>query len=240
MKSLRLPLICMSIVFGGVLLMSCSSDDNADKGEDDPEVSGDCFVHLFDGDNFDENDDHVIIDEPGEYSDLSDLPNAEEKDWTDEADSFIVGDSTTVTAWTETNFEGDSTVYEGGEYASVDEPYSMKIICGAQENDNDEGGNGNEGDNGDKTGDYTVTLFDGDEFTDDSLVVEGPGEFEDLDDLPNSDGNSWTDEADSFKVSENTKVTVWTETNFEGDSTTYDEDQSSVDEPYSMKIKKDD
>lgn len=112
------------LFMAGVSLTSCSSDDDATSGGDD---QGNCYVHLYDGDNF--KDDDIIIEGEGEYADLSDLPGSNGKDWTDEADSFKVGENTTVTAWTAKNFEGDSIVYEAGEYASVDEPYSLKIVC---------------------------------------------------------------------------------------------------------------
>jgi len=215
-------------VFCFVLLVgACSSDDDMNDDPDDPEEpSGVHWVQLFDGDKF--KDDHIIIDKEGEYPDLSDLPGSDGKDWTDEADSFKVGDSTTIEVWTATDFEGDYEVYEGGEYPSVDEPYSMKVYFGDYDADKDSGDHGE--------GCY-IQLFDGDNFTDDSLTVKEPGEYPDLDELPDADGKNWTDEADSFKVGEGTTVTVWTETDFEGDSTVYEAgDYKSVDEPYSLKI----
>lgn len=111
----------------GISFAGCSSDDDSSNHSGDPE--GECYVHLFDGDNF--KDDDIKIEGEGEYPDLSNLPGADGKDWTDEADSFKVGANTTLTVWTHTNFAGDSTVYEAGEYPSVDEPYSIKIKCGS-------------------------------------------------------------------------------------------------------------
>lgn len=127
MKMLKSASLIMLLLFSTLLLASCSSDDdnNDDATTLDPLES--CQVQLFDGDNF--KDDQIVINGPGEFSDLSDLPNSDEKDWTDEADSFRVGEHTTVTVWTAINFEGDSTVYEAGDYPSVDEPYSLKITC---------------------------------------------------------------------------------------------------------------
>lgn len=213
--------------FSTFLMMGCGNDDDADQGKDSSkEPDGAYWVQLFDGDNF--TDDNIIIDEEGEYADLSDLPGSDGKDWTDEADSFKVGDSTTVVAWTKRNFEGDSKVYEAGKYKSVDEPYSMKIYFGDHKHE-DGGGEG--------VAACSVQLFDGDNFKDDHITIKEPGEYENLDDLPGSDGKNWTDEADSFKVGKNTTVTVWTETDFKGDSKVYEAgDYKSVDEPYSMKI----
>lgn len=105
----------------------CSSSDNKDKdGNGDPSITG-CFIELFDGDNF--KDDSIKVEGPAEYADLDNLPNSNDKNWTDEADSFKVGPNTRVTVWTQRNFEGESTQYEEGEYPSVDEPYSLKIEC---------------------------------------------------------------------------------------------------------------
>src|SRR5690625_5105724 len=66
-----------------------------------------------------------------------------------------------------------------------------------------------------------LTLFDGDNFSDDHITLKGPGEFPDLNNLADAD-KDWDDEADSFKAGENAVVTFFTEPNFEGDSTVYD------------------
>jgi len=82
-----------------------------------------------------------------------------------------------------------------------------------------------------------VQLFDGDNFTDDSILVNGPGEFADLSKLPGAKKN-WNDEADSFKAGANTKVIFYTRKNFEGKSKTYEKGarDADMDEPSSMKI----
>ncbi|HLQ98898.1 MAG TPA: hypothetical protein VK102_00865 [Sphingobacterium sp.] len=82
-----------------------------------------------------------------------------------------------------------------------------------------------------------ITLYDGNDFTDDSVVLEGPEEFADLTDLSGTD-KDWDDEADSFKAGKNAVAIFWTKPNFEGDSTRYDAGaaEPSVDEPRSIKI----
>lgn len=82
-----------------------------------------------------------------------------------------------------------------------------------------------------------VELFDGDHFSDDRILVEGPGEFARLDELPGSD-KSWDDEADSFRSGAQTRVTFWTQTNFAGESSTHEGESAepSIDEPRAMKI----
>ena len=89
----------------------------------------DCFVELFDSDNFDENDDHIKVTEAGKYEDLTSLPGANE-DWTDEADSIRVGGGATVTIWPEKNYSGQSQTLEAGsENASIDGAASLELTC---------------------------------------------------------------------------------------------------------------
>lgn len=104
------------------------SDSPSTEGSSD---SGDgCWVHLFDGDNFDESDDNLKLTEAGEYENLENLPGAD-KDWTDEADSIKVGSSAKVEIFDQRDFKGKSQTLEAGsEHPDVDdEPYSLKMTC---------------------------------------------------------------------------------------------------------------
>lgn len=107
----------------------------AEEPTSDSESSGSsdadgCYIHLFDGDDFDENDDNFKLTEPGKYENLANLPGAD-KDWTDEADSLKVGDAATVTIYADENFEGASQQLDPGtEVADVDnEPDSLEMTC---------------------------------------------------------------------------------------------------------------
>lgn len=86
--------------------------------------------------------------------------------------------------------------------------------------------------------DCTITLYDGDNFEDDKVTLDGPAEYPDLSDLPGTDKN-WDDEADSFKASENAIAIFWSQPNFQGDSTVFKAgaEEMSVDEPRSLKIR---
>lgn len=109
------------IILIGFLLFSCS-----DK-EEEKDLSGTCYVQLFDGDRF--KGDNVIVYGPGEFASLVSLPGST-KNWDDEADSFKSGETTTVVFWFQPNFAGDSVVYtNGAEKSSMEEPRSMKIRC---------------------------------------------------------------------------------------------------------------
>lgn len=88
------------------------------------------------------------------------------------------------------------------------------------------------------TPDCAVQLFDGNNYTDDTILIQGPGEFPNLETLPGS-GKNWNDEADSFKAGKNASVTMWSKTNFQGDSITYEKGahKPTINEPSSMKIR---
>lgn len=83
-----------------------------------------------------------------------------------------------------------------------------------------------------------VHLFDDENFENENIMVKGPGRFANLSNLPGTN-KDWTDEAGSFKVGPSATVQIWTETNFEGRSRTYQPGSqvSDVDdEPESMVI----
>lgn len=94
-----------------------------------PRADQPCYVHLFDGDNFkDEND---IISGPGRWGNLRNLPGASKTIWGDEADSLKVGPAATLKVWDDTDFKGKTNTFgPGTEKADLDEePESMEITC---------------------------------------------------------------------------------------------------------------
>lgn len=118
----------LTFALAGCVAMGANGGKN---GEGNPELPANgCYVHLFDGDNFDANDDNFVLTEPGRYADLKELPGAD-KDWTDEADSLIVGPNATVIGWSETNFQGTEVTYESdSRHPDVDdEPSSLELTC---------------------------------------------------------------------------------------------------------------
>lgn len=123
LKNMSFAVLIIALTFSTI---SCSSDDdNNDPDPTDPQ--GTCTVQLFDGDNY--SDDRIIVEGPGDFPTLKNLPGST-KDWNNEADSFKAGSNAIVTLWTQTEFRGDSIVYEAGaQKPSVDEPSSMKIRC---------------------------------------------------------------------------------------------------------------
>lgn len=105
------------------------SDTTGDTTGDTADGDG-CWVHLFEDDDFQEDDDHFRLAEPGRYSDLGNLPGATD-DWTDEAESIRVGPDATVTIWSDTDFEGEwIELGPGSEQADLDdEPESLELLC---------------------------------------------------------------------------------------------------------------
>lgn len=87
-------------------------------------------MDLFDGENFDPDDDHYRLTRPGSYVDLAHLPGAD-KDWTDEADGVRVGPRATVVIYAKTNFAGTSRVLKpGSEIPDLEpEPSSLRMAC---------------------------------------------------------------------------------------------------------------
>lgn len=90
-----------------------------------------------------------------------------------------------------------------------------------------------------KISDCEVLLFDGDNFSDNYIVLDGSGQYPDLSNLPNSK-TDWTDEADSFKAGERAEVTFYSQPGFKGDSTVFEmgaQKGSLIHSPQSIKIK---
>ena len=88
-----------------------------------------CSVHLWDGKNFTDSD--IVINGAGRYSNLRNLPGANNQDWGDEADSLKVGSAATVKAYKEENFKGTFVTYNPGMQQSKvsEEPSSLEIAC---------------------------------------------------------------------------------------------------------------
>jgi hypothetical protein len=96
--------------------------------QDGGQASG-CFLIMYDGDNFE--DTRITIRGAGEWKNLRNVPEAREKDWDGEADSFKVGPNATVQAWKGENFTGESRSFPPGtQQPKVDFEFkSLKIRC---------------------------------------------------------------------------------------------------------------
>lgn len=134
--SLLLLLICalalMAAGCGGDGTTSSRDDDtrSSTSSSSDSSEGADCWVELFDADDFDASDDHFKLTKPGRYETLKDLPGASQ-DWTDEADSMKVGSDATVKIWEKTHFEGSSQTLDPGSSDPDLEhgPSSLELTC---------------------------------------------------------------------------------------------------------------
>jgi len=127
-------------VTAALLLTGCTdpttTPQNPNIGGDEPSTAtpgsgGEgCFVHLFDGDDLNDEGSSFELTQPGKFATMTDLPAARD-DWSGEADSLAVGPDATVTVWPEKNFGGQSQKFEAGtEVPHLDpEPMSLELVC---------------------------------------------------------------------------------------------------------------
>lgn len=85
----------------------------------------------------------------------------------------------------------------------------------------------------------SVHLWDGKNFTDSDIVINGAGRYSNLRNLPGANGKDWGDEADSLKVGAAATVKAYKEENFKGSSVTYNpgtQHPKVSEEPSSLEI----
>lgn len=85
----------------------------------------------------------------------------------------------------------------------------------------------------------SVQLWDGKNFTDSSIVINGAGRYSNLRTLPGANNKDWGDEADSLKVGSAATVKAYKEENFKGSSATYNpgtQHPKVSEEPSSLEI----
>src|SRR5918993_4294868 len=97
-------------------------------------VDKNCFIEVFEDDNFDPDDPHVVLQGPKEYATLKNLAG---KDWSNDIESVIVGSNATVRAYEDKDFKGTELallpgqrVKNLGKLDMANDIESMKITCG--------------------------------------------------------------------------------------------------------------
>jgi len=118
-------LVSLSVVFAVPSIASAVDLQVVDKN---------CWVEVFDDDDFDEDDPHVKIQGPQEYANLK---NVYGRDWSNDIESVIVGSSATVRAWINKDFTGPEITFSPGQRVpklsklkASNSIQSMKITCG--------------------------------------------------------------------------------------------------------------
>ena len=98
-------------------------------------IDKNCYIEVFDDDDFDMKDDHYKIQGPKEFASLKDLGG---KNWNNDIESVIVGSNATVKAYSEKDFKGTELAFAPGQRVPnlgkldmKDDIESLKIACGS-------------------------------------------------------------------------------------------------------------
>ena len=125
-------LIFKSFIVCGVIAVGALSVEAADM--ELQLVDKNCWVEIFEDDNYDANDPHVKIQGPKE---VSTMKNLEGKDWANDIESVIVGSNASVHAYEDKDFKGTEITFAPGQRVSnlgkldmANDIESMKISCG--------------------------------------------------------------------------------------------------------------
>ena len=93
-----------------------------------------CWIEIFEDDNFDQDDPHVKLMGQHEYASMT---NVLGRNWNDDIESVIVGPNATVKAYSKKDFKGTEIAFTPNQrvpdLAKLDmanEIESMKIACG--------------------------------------------------------------------------------------------------------------
>ncbi|HSF67194.1 MAG TPA: hypothetical protein VLA67_07155 [Nitrospiraceae bacterium] len=120
----RALLVGLSVVFMGPSIGSAVDLKVVDKN---------CWVEIFDDDEFDEDDAHVKIQGPTEYATLKDVYG---RNWSNDIESLIVGSNATMQAWINKDFSGPEMTFTPGQRVPKlsklkmsNAIQSMKIAC---------------------------------------------------------------------------------------------------------------
>lgn len=122
---------------GGLLLMAALAVGAVPVYAADMEVQvvdKNCWIEIFEDDNFDADDPHVKLQGPKEYATLKNLAG---KDWSNDIESVIVGSNATVRAYEDKDFKGTEIAFASGQRVPnlgkldmANDIESMKISCG--------------------------------------------------------------------------------------------------------------
>jgi len=97
-------------------------------------VDKNCWIEIFEDDNYDVDDPHVKIQGPKEFATMK---NLEGKDWANDIESVIVGSNASVSAYEDKDFKGTEITFAPsqrvpnlGKLDMANDIESMKITCG--------------------------------------------------------------------------------------------------------------
>ena len=99
-----------SFIVCGVIAVGALSVEAADM--ELQLVDKNCWIEIFEDDNYDANDPHVKIQGPKE---VSTMKNLEGKDWANDIESVIVGSNASVHAYEDKDFKGTEITFAPGQ-----------------------------------------------------------------------------------------------------------------------------
>mgnify|MGYP003579400394 FL=1 len=98
-------------------------------------VDKNCWIEVFEDDNYDADDPHVKLQGPKEFATLKNLAG---KDWSNDIESVIVGSNAKVKAYEDKDFKGTELAFAPGQRVPnlgkldmANDIESMKDACGS-------------------------------------------------------------------------------------------------------------
>ena len=120
------------LIVCGVIAVGALSVEAADT--EIKMVDKNCWIEIFEDDNYDADDPHVKIQGPKEFATMK---NLEGKDWANDIESVIVGSNASVSAYEDKEFKGTEITFAPnqrvpnlGKLDMANDIESMKITCG--------------------------------------------------------------------------------------------------------------
>ena len=119
------------LIVCGVIAVGALSVEAADT--EMKMVDKNCWIEIFEDDNYDADDPHVKIQGPKEFATMK---NLEGKDWANDIESVIVGSNALVQAYEDKDFKGTEITFAPsqrvpnlGKLDMANDIESMKISC---------------------------------------------------------------------------------------------------------------
>ena len=98
-------------------------------------VDKNCWIEIFEDDNYDMDDPHVKLQGPKEFATLKNLAG---KDWSNDIESVVVGSNAKVKAYEDKDFQGTELAFAPGQRVPnlgkldmANDIESMKVACGS-------------------------------------------------------------------------------------------------------------
>jgi hypothetical protein len=126
MRGKLIPLMTVGLALVGLPVFAADLETQV--------IDKNCFMEIFEDDNFDVDDPHVVLQGPKEYATLKNLAG---KDWSNDFESVIVGSNATVRAYEDKDFKGTEIAFAPGQRVPnlgkldmANDIESLKISCG--------------------------------------------------------------------------------------------------------------